>query len=89
MKVTPATPLPNCTIIRTFDRIHGTLNIGTGETKENSRETVTEACSVPLFGKETKRGVCRACAKGWEVPDNRFANAAERERALLRSLGEE
>ena len=89
-KHTPATPLPtNCTIARTFVRTHGTLNLGSGEVKENSRETVTEACGVPLFGKDTKRGVCRACASGWEVPDNRFANATERERALLRELGED
>jgi len=73
----------SCTVMRTFRRTHGTLDLVTGKTGKGRSETVTEACNVPLFGPpESKTGICRACAEGWEVPDNRFANEKEKARAL-------
>jgi hypothetical protein len=74
----------SCTILRTFVRTYGgTLNMVTGEIKPgNRKETVTEVCGVPLFGDDVWTGVCTSCRRGWEVPDNTFANDAERKRAL-------
>jgi hypothetical protein len=72
----------SCTIVRTFVRTHMTLATDSGELREGHKETVTEACDKPLFlDTETASGVCRSCRSGWEVPDNRFASDAERQRA--------
>lgn len=63
-----------CTVVRTFRRTHGTLNLRTGETTETHSEWVTEPCRVPLFSdREQSSGVCNACADGWEGTDNYFA----------------
>ncbi len=72
----------SCTVKRTFVRTSGKMNARTGELKVEKTETVTEECNVPLFGDhERKVGVCRGCAGGWEVQDNRFADEAEKLRA--------
>lgn len=72
----------DCTILRTFIRKYGTLNMATGASTSERQETVTEPCNLPLFGDvERKRGVCRSCAKGWEVDGNKFANDGERSKA--------
>lgn len=70
----------SCTITRTFVRkTYSFVDLKT----PISAETVTEPCATPLFSEdEATTGVCRSCARGWEVPNNRFANEAERERAL-------
>lgn len=72
----------SCTIKRTFVRNHGTFSLATGKIEMTRSETVTEQCNVPLFGDtDRQRGICSACAEGWEVPDNTFADDAERSRA--------
>lgn len=71
-----------CTIRRTCVVTHGTLNMHTGDTHMDRRETVTKECGTPLFGRDLERGICRGCAAGWEHPDNRFADDAERQRAV-------
>ena len=78
----------SCTILRTFVRSHGTINLTTGKSSIDHSETVTEPCGVPLFSGDTQlTGVCRECAEGWEHPQNTFANEAERNRAIA-SRGE-
>jgi hypothetical protein len=73
----------SCTILRTFKVTHGTLDLATGKTAKGRSETVTQPCNTPLFGApETATGVCRSCAEGWEVPDNRFATPEEKAKAL-------
>lgn len=73
----------SCGILRTFVVTHGTMEFGTGTIKMGRKETVTEIHNTPLFGDADRvHGVCRACRDGWEVPDNKFANEAERARAL-------
>lgn len=72
----------SCTIIRTFDREHYTLNVSDGKRTFVKKETVTENCNIPLFsGDFRKVGVCRACADGWETEGNVFATPTERARA--------
>lgn len=72
----------SCTIVRTFEREHYTLNIANGEKKFVSKETATEACNIPLFSRDDRaNGICSACAKGWETEGNVFANEAEKARA--------
>jgi len=72
----------DCTIKRTFTSTSGSLNLTTGKLTLGYAKTVTAACGAPLFGDDMKHGVCRACRQGWEVSGNRFANDAERARAL-------
>jgi hypothetical protein len=74
--------MSSCTILRTFDVQHGTLNMVTGEHVISRTETVTAPCNVPLFGAAAARGICAACRRGWDVPGNTFANDAERTRAV-------
>lgn len=62
-----------CPIRRTKVTKHSTLNMATGESKPGRTTVGTEECGTPLFGDK----VCRACAQGWEVPENKFANAKE------------
>ena len=72
-----------CTVRRTSKVTHGTVNMVSGKSTKGRTEIVTEACGTPLFGEpENTTGICRACAEGWEVPDNRFADPKEKERAM-------
>lgn len=61
----------NCSVARTWLVTHGTLDLATGQTTEGEKEWRTGPCGSPLFGDtERKTGVCRACARGWEHPNN-------------------
>jgi len=72
-----------CTIVRTFKRITRTVNVMTHAWRDEKVEMVTAPCEVPLFcDDEMETGICRGCATGWEVGDNRFATEKERERAM-------
>jgi hypothetical protein len=72
----------SCTIIRTFNREHYTLDLSTNQRTFIKKETVTEPCNIPLFsGDFRKVGVCRACANGWTTESNVFATPAEFDRA--------
>lgn len=71
----------SCTVQRTFVRGHG--HLVDGKYVQESEETVTEPCNVPLFddlGQQT--GICRSCRGGWEAATNKFASEAEMERAM-------
>jgi len=57
----------------------------TGATRPREVDPVnieTKPCGSPLFGADVARGICRGCASGWEVDGNRYADPAERSRAL-------
>lgn len=66
-----------CPIKRTKVTKHSTISMATGEEKTGRTTVGTEACGIPLFGDK----VCRACAQGWEVPENKFASAKEKAKA--------
>lgn len=73
----------SCTILRTSEVTHGTLSMNGGGYKKGKTEIVTEPCGTPLFDDVRKAsGVCRSCANGWEVEGNKFANKAEKAKAL-------
>lgn len=72
----------SCTILRTFVRTSGTVDLNTGKYTDRGSETVTEPCAVPLSNhREIERGICRSCAQGWSVEANKFATTVEYERA--------
>lgn len=73
-----------CTILRTCEITHGTMSMAPGGGyKKGKTEIVTEACGSPLFDDVRQAsGVCRSCAEGWEVEGNKFANEAEKAKAL-------
>ena len=71
-----------CTTPRTFVKQSWKMDLLTDEKHDYRREVVTEACGTPTFqDNEERTGVCRNCHEGWEVEDNNFASAAEKERA--------
>jgi hypothetical protein len=63
----------DCKIIRRkFVRI-GSLNLVTGEMKDNTDtgKWITEPCNIPIFTDAARKtGVCTSCAEGWMVPEN-------------------
>lgn len=65
-----------CTVVRTVLVRHHSMDMTTGATTENVKpaEWVTGPCDTPLFGNDTKTGICRSCRDGWKVPDNYPAN---------------
>jgi hypothetical protein len=80
--VTKSREFNSCTILRTFNREHYTVNLYSGVKTFIKKETVTEPCNVPLFADlHRKRGVCKDCSEGWEVEGNIFASHEERSRA--------
>lgn len=81
----PWGPFGNCTARRIVKETHSTLNMATGKETKGRIKIVTKACGTPLFGgPESWTGICRSCTGGWEVRDNRFASAKERERVTGR-----
>lgn len=78
-----------CTIRRTKKITHSTINMATGKKTPGKVEVVTEKCGTPLFGAlENETGVCLSCVKGWEVKDNKFANADEKVRATGKDVSQ-
>lgn len=72
-----------CTIRRTSQRWRVFVNLKTREAKFGRCETVTKACSRPLFDDhEREAGVCQPCSKGWSTKRSRFENVKEKARAL-------
>jgi hypothetical protein len=72
-----------CTIKRIMKITSWTGNILTGEESEKITETRERLCAHPLFDPDERQtGVCNSCAKGHSVRGNKFANKAERERAV-------
>lgn len=72
-KISSGCPIKRTSVVR-----HSTVNMKTGEETPGKTEVVTKECGIPLFGDP----ICRGCAQGWEVPENKFANEKERARAL-------
>ncbi len=74
-----------CIIRRTAKVTYGNMQFGGGKpTKPEPERTAIEtgACEKPLFGvQEIRTGICSSCAKGWEVPDNKFSSARQRKLA--------
>jgi hypothetical protein len=63
--------MANCENIRTFKRIHYSLDIGTGEMRPQKAEWVTGPCDIRVFSEEGRRlRRCRSCRNGWEHPHN-------------------
>ena len=74
----------DCPVERRKVVTHATLNLRTGEHRETGRKTIEiEACRVPLFGDQRKRGACRGCLKGWEVEGNRPTEKGREQIAAL------
>lgn len=72
-----------CTVLRVKKVRHGTMTFGSGETEMTHMTVETEPCGTPLFKEdETRAGICRSCAGGWNVDANRFVDDAERRRAV-------
>lgn len=66
-----------CVVMRVKEVRHFRLGDPEG-TPPFKTETVTEPCGAPLFGDDfTATGICRSCARGWEVPTNRRATPEE------------
>lgn len=63
-----------CPTPRHIRREHSSLNIVTGEVSGVEKVTwSTEACNVPLFGRDREAGQCRGCQTGWRVLGSRPA----------------
>lgn len=67
----------DCQIKRIMVIRHSTVDMRTGEQTPGKIEVVTKECGTPLFGDQ----VCRGCAQGWEVEENKFASEKEKARA--------
>jgi hypothetical protein len=48
-----------------------------------SQEWVTGPCNASLFGEQLKKGICRACERGWNHPENYFADRPRPELELM------
>lgn len=70
-----------CTILRTYVKRTGTLNLVTGKVEMTHEETSTGPCNTPLFGAYASEGICSGCRDGWETEGNVFASETERQRA--------
>lgn len=74
-----------CTIRRTAKVRYTNMEFGSTSTKKpRTIRTAIETgpCLKPLFGaQEIRTGICSSCAKGWEVPDNKFSSARQRKLA--------
>lgn len=67
-----------CSVWRVKEVTYQTLDVLTGKVVPKGKETVLERCNIPLFdGTFNKTGVCRSCANGWQVPENRPATPEE------------
>ncbi len=74
-----------CTIRRTAKVRYTNMQFGSISTKKprTVRTAIeTGACGTPLFSDQAIRtGICSSCAKGWEIPDNKFSSARQRKLA--------
>jgi hypothetical protein len=60
----------SCTVPRRKLQRKMTYNYVTGVTAPVSEAWVDGPCGAPLFGEQTKVGICRQCASGWTSPEN-------------------
>ena len=72
----------SCTIHRTITRGKIAVGLVTGKLTILDNEIETIPCGETLSGEECDRGVCSSCSRGWETEHNKFADEAERERAI-------
>ena len=72
-----------CTIRRRVKVRYTNMEFGSTKKLRTIRTAIeTGPCGTPLFGAlNCRTGICSSCAKGWEVPDNKFSSARQRKLA--------
>lgn len=71
-----------CTIRRTATRGNVAVGLVTGKVTILDSKIETGPCGETLWGEQRDRGVCGRCSLGWEDEHNKFADDAEREKAV-------